>query len=73
MSVKTAPVPDTIDDLRRQNGSLRTLNACLEQEIAMHREKANLYHAAISTLDSEREANARLTAEIERLQAQPNA
>lgn len=67
MSVETATVPDTLEGLRRQNGALRTLNHCLEQEIALHRQKAQQYHEAIHSLDSERAANAVLTAEIERL------
>jgi hypothetical protein len=60
-----APIPDTIEALRVQNGALRTLNHYLEEEIKLHREKAREYHEAIQTLDSEREANARLTAEVE--------
>lgn len=53
--------------LTTQNGAYRQLNASLESEIAIHRAKANAYHAAITSLDSERQANALLTDEIERL------
>jgi len=67
MSVESAPVPDTIDGLRRQNGALRTLNRSLESEIASHRVKARKYWEATQTLDSEREANAILTAEVAEL------
>lgn len=48
-----------------QNGALRTLNACLEEEIALHRKNAGKYHAAATTLDSERAANEILTNELE--------
>lgn len=53
--------------LERQNGALRTLRACLEDEIKVHRAKAQEYYLAITSLDSEREANALLTAEVEGL------
>jgi hypothetical protein len=56
-----------LEFLRRQNGALRRLNLALEEEIAIHRAKAQEYHVAITTLASEREANALLTAEIEAL------
>jgi hypothetical protein len=60
-----------LDALLVQNNAYRTLNAHLEAEIARHRADAHKYHAAITTLDSEREANALLTAEIERLNSLP--
>lgn len=48
-----------------QNRAFRTLNTLLQEEIADHRGKAQEYHAAIQTLDSEREANAILTTALE--------
>lgn len=63
----SAPVPDTIEALRVQNSALRTINRCLEEEIALHRKRAQDYYSAISTLESERAANAMLTAELEAL------
>lgn len=67
MSVSDSPAPDSIAGLRVQNGALRTVNASLESEIAMHRAKAQLYHAGATTLESEREANAQLTEELDAL------
>ena len=46
-------------------GSYKTLVESLESQIAYHRKKANEYFAAISTLESEREANEILTNELE--------
>ena len=60
-----ALVPEDVRALRVQNGALRTLNHYLEQEIKQHRAKAQEYHAATTTLDSEREANRILTDTIE--------
>jgi len=55
---------------RVQNGALRSLNASLEAEIAIHRNRASDYHAAATTLDSEKEANARLTDELDAIEAE---
>lgn len=60
-----ALVPEDVRALRVQNGALRTLNRCLEAEIKQHRARAQEYHAASQTLDSEREANRILTDTIE--------
>lgn len=62
-----APVPETMEGLRRQNAAYRALCASLEELQADQTVKAREYREAVMTLDSEREANALLTAEIERL------
>lgn len=62
-----AAVPDTIEGLRRQNSAYRSLCASLEAQQAIQTEHGRKYQEAISTLDSERQANAILTKEAERL------
>lgn len=51
--------------IERQASAVRTLQNCEETEINRLRSKERDAHAAVSTLDSEREANAILTAQIE--------
>lgn len=51
----------------RQAAAVRTLHANEETEINRLRRKQQEWHQAIATLDSERQANAMLTAEVERL------
>lgn len=65
----SAPVPDTIEGLRRQNAAYRTLLRAMEEELRVHREKAAKYYEATTSLESERAANALLTEEVERLSA----
>lgn len=65
-----APVPDTMEGLRAQNRAYRALCASLEAVQALQTEEGRKYHEAITTLDSEREANARLTEEVEQLRAE---
>lgn len=64
-----APVPDTMECLRSQNRAYRTLCASLEAQMAILTEKGREYQEAVSTLDSERQANAILTDEITALRA----
>lgn len=65
MSAATAPVPDTIEGLLAQNRAYRSLCASLEAQMSVLTGKGRQYQEAISTLDSEREANARLTEELD--------
>lgn len=67
MSASTAPVPETLEGLRRQNSAYRTLCASLEAMQATQTERGRKYLEAINSLDSEREANAFLTRENEAL------
>lgn len=62
-----APVPDTMEGLRRQNSAYRALCASLEDRQAIHTAEGRKYHEAVSTLESERQANAILTEENARL------
>lgn len=64
-----APVPETMEGLRAQNRAYRTLCASLEAQMATLTAKGREYHEAVTTLDSEREANAILTDEIASLRA----
>ena len=64
-----APVPDTMEGLRSQNRAYRTLCASLEAQMAILTEKGREYQEAVSTLDSERQANAILTDENTALRA----
>lgn len=66
-SASDAPVPDTIEGLRAQNRAYRSLCASLEEIQSQHTAQGRQYQEAIATLDSEREANARLTDELEAL------
>src|SRR3546814_5185907 len=62
-----AAMPDTMEGLRRQNSAYRSLCASLEAQMAILTAKGREYQEAVTTLDSEREANAILTAENARL------
>ena len=65
-----AAVPDTMDGLRAQNRAYRSLCASLEAQMAILTEKGREYQEAVTTLNSEREANALLTDEIEALRVE---
>jgi hypothetical protein len=69
MSRADAPVPDTIEGLRAQNRAYRALCASLEAQMKIGTEQGRKSHEAVTTLDSEREANAQLTAEVDNLRA----
>lgn len=60
-----APIPDTLEGLRAQNRAMRSLLATQEEVMAGLTVKGREYQEAITTLDSEREANAILTARVE--------
>lgn len=64
-----APIPETMEGLRRQNSAYRSLCASLEAIQATQTDFARRCRDAEMTLDSEREANAILTAQVERLEA----
>lgn len=64
-----APIPETMEGLRRQNSAYRSLCASLEAQQAIQTAKGLEYHEAVTTLESEREANALLTERAERLEA----
>lgn len=64
------PVPETMEGLRRQNSAYRALCASMEQTQARQTELGRKYQEAVTTLDSEREANAILTEEVTALSAQ---
>jgi len=66
-SAAKAPIPETREGLLAQNRAYRTLCASLEAQMAILTEKGREYHEAVTTLDSERAANARLTDEVESL------
>jgi chromosome segregation ATPase len=53
--------------IKVQASAVRTLQANEETEINILRQQKREWHQAVSSLDSEREANAILTAEIEKL------
>ena len=53
--------------MKVQASAVRTLQANEETEINILRQQKREWHQAVSSLDSEREANAILTAEIEKL------
>lgn len=72
-SASDAAMPDTIDGLRRQNSAYRALCASLETQMAILTAKGREYQEAVTTLDSEREANAILTAENARLTEERDA
>jgi hypothetical protein len=56
-----------MEGLRRQNSAYRALCASLEAQQAIHTTEGRKYHEAVSTLESERQANAVLTEENARL------
>lgn len=68
-----APLPETMEGLRRQNSAYRALCASLEAQMSVLTEKGREYQEAVTTLDSEREANAILTAENARLTEERDA
>ncbi|BBD98077.1 hypothetical protein SAMIE_1015780 [Sphingobium amiense] len=68
-----APVPETFEGLRRQNSAMRSLLATQEEIMAGLTEKGRQYQEAITTLDSERQANEILTAENIALSAEVEA
>lgn len=68
-----AALPETIEGLRRQNSAYRALCASLEAQMSVLTEKGREYQEAVTTLDSEREANAILTAENARLTEERDA
>lgn len=68
-----APVPETYEGLRRQNSAMRSLLATQEQILAGLTEKGRQYQEAITTLDSERQANEILTAENSAFSAEVEA
>lgn len=70
MSASTAAVPETMEGLLAQNRAYRSLCASLEAQMAITTEKGRQYHEAVTTLDSERDANAILTDELTALRAQ---
>lgn len=53
--------------IKVQASAVRTLQANEETEINILRQQKREWHQAVSSLDSEREANAILTAEVDRL------
>jgi hypothetical protein len=57
--------------IKTQASAVRTLQANEQTEINILRKQRTEWHHAVSSLDSEREANALLTAEIERLREEP--
>lgn len=69
-NASNAPIPETMEGLRRQNSAYRALCASLEAIMATQTDFARRCHAAEATLDSEREANAILTARVEELEAE---
>lgn len=62
---KDAEIVRLNDAIKRQAGAVRTLQACETTEINRLRKTHTEAHRANMTLDSEREMNATLTAEIE--------
>jgi hypothetical protein len=64
-----APIPETMEGLRRQNSAYRSLCATQELRLATQTDFARRCRDAEMTLDSERAANALLTEEIEALRA----
>ena len=67
MSLKTVKPADDYDTLRRQFMSLKMLALSLEAQLRHIQAERRAEIVASKMLDSEREANAILTAEIERL------
>lgn len=73
MSASTAALPESIEGLRRQNRAYRALCVSLEAQMGILTEKGREFQEAVTTLDSEREANAILTAENARLTEERDA
>lgn len=64
-----APVPETMEGLRRQNSAYRSLCATLELQLATQADFSRRCHESLTSLESERAANALLTEQVERLEA----
>lgn len=71
--IMAAEIERLQEAIERQASAIRTLHANEQTEINTLRKKRHEWHHAVSSLDSEREANALLTAEIERLTAERDA
>jgi hypothetical protein len=69
----TAERDAAVVTVNRQANAVRALHANEETEINRLRKERHEWHHAVSSLDSEREANARLTEEVERLTAESDA
>lgn len=57
------------NDIKVQSNAVKMLDGAWAKEINYHRKKAQEYDISINTLDGEREVNAILTEEIDRLKA----
>lgn len=73
IEAQAAEIERLREAIERQASAIRTLHANEQTEINTLRKKRHEWHHAVSSLDSEREANALLTAEIERLTAERDA
>jgi hypothetical protein len=71
--IMAAEIERLQEAIERQASAIRTLHANEQTEINTLRKKRHEWHHAVSSLDSEREANARLTDEVERLTAERDA
>lgn len=60
---------DNYDSLLKQFNAVKNIAYCLEEQLRYYQKHHHLEHTARNQLDSEREANAILTAEIEKLRA----
>jgi hypothetical protein len=67
MSIADAKPHPEYAMLVRQFNALKTVVYCLERRLADYQKESMIDRAARATLDSEREANAILTAEVEAL------
>lgn len=73
IEAQAAEIERLREAIERQASAIRTLHANEQTEINTLRKKRHEWHHAVSSLESEREANALLTAEIERLTAERDA
>jgi chromosome segregation ATPase len=69
----TAERDAAVAAINRQAKAIRALHANEETEINRLRKQRHEWHAATTSLDSERDANARLTQEVEQLTAERDA
>lgn len=69
MSLEMVKPADDYTTLRKQFMALKMLSLCLQEQLRQLQAERQTERAASKLLDSEREANAILTAEIERLKA----
>ena len=67
VDAQAAEIARLREAIKTQASAVRMLQANEQTEINILRKQRNEWHHAVSSLDSEREANALLTAEIERL------